>query len=144
MDQQGGCGGSRRYGDHRQAAPPAHHGENAGVFACRTRADDRKTNLIYTLVQVSPRQYYTKVEYPGGADPSRLARSRPYHTAEGNRMQLATVRTYGVPRTPANTRPPRLMESLGTLRRYGADETVYCQDEAADYCYHLFSGAARK
>jgi len=59
-------------------------------------------------------------------------------------MQLATVRTYGVPRTPANSRPPSLMESLGTLRRYGADETVYCQDEAADYWYQLVGGAARK
>jgi CRP-like cAMP-binding protein len=36
------------------------------------------------------------------------------------------------------------MESLGTLRRYGADETVYCQDEATDYWYQLVSGAARK
>jgi CRP/FNR family nitrogen fixation transcriptional regulator len=59
-------------------------------------------------------------------------------------MQLATVRTYGVPRTPANSRPPNVMESLGTLRRYGADETVYCQDEATDYWYQLVSGAARK
>jgi CRP-like cAMP-binding protein len=37
-----------------------------------------------------------------------------------------------------------MMESLGTLRRYSADETVYCQDEAADYWYHLVDGAARK
>jgi CRP-like cAMP-binding protein len=36
------------------------------------------------------------------------------------------------------------MDSLGTLRRYGADETVYGQDEATDYWYQLVSGAARK
>jgi CRP/FNR family transcriptional regulator, nitrogen fixation regulation protein len=59
-------------------------------------------------------------------------------------MQLATVMTYGVARTPATSRPPNLMESLGTLRRYGADESVYGQDEATDYWYQLASGAARK
>jgi CRP-like cAMP-binding protein len=36
------------------------------------------------------------------------------------------------------------MESLGTLRRYDADETVYGQDEATDYWYQLANGAARK
>ena len=63
-------------------------------------------------------------------------------------MQLATVSAYGAPppplRTPANGRPSIMMESLGTLRRYSADETVYCQDEAADYWYQLVDGAARK
>jgi CRP/FNR family nitrogen fixation transcriptional regulator len=59
-------------------------------------------------------------------------------------MQLATVKAYGAPLTPANSRPPNLMESLGTLRRYGADETIYCQDEATDYWYQLVGGAARK
>jgi CRP/FNR family nitrogen fixation transcriptional regulator len=59
-------------------------------------------------------------------------------------MQLATVRTYGVTRTPAASRPPNLMESLGTLRRYGADETVYCQGGAADYWYRIVDGAARQ
>src|ERR1700737_505164 len=92
----------------------------------------------------SPRQFYTKVEYAEGADPSSLVRQRTYHTAEGARMQLATVRTYGVTRTSAASRPPNLMESLGTLRRYGADETVYSQDETAHYWYQLAGGAARK
>jgi CRP/FNR family nitrogen fixation transcriptional regulator len=59
-------------------------------------------------------------------------------------MQLATVMTHGVARTPATGRPPNLMESLGTLRRYGADESVYGRDEATDYWYQLASGAARK
>jgi CRP/FNR family transcriptional regulator, nitrogen fixation regulation protein len=59
-------------------------------------------------------------------------------------MQLATVSAIGAPRTPANSRPSIVMESLGTLRRYRADETVYCQDEAADYWYQLVDGAARK
>jgi CRP/FNR family nitrogen fixation transcriptional regulator len=59
-------------------------------------------------------------------------------------MQLATVRTHGVTRTPAATRPPNLMQSLGTLRRYGADETVCSQGETADSWYQLAGGAARK
>ena len=59
-------------------------------------------------------------------------------------MQLATVRTYGVPRTSAASRAPNLMQSLGTLRRYGADETVCSQGETADYWYQLAGGAARK
>jgi CRP/FNR family nitrogen fixation transcriptional regulator len=59
-------------------------------------------------------------------------------------MQQATVRTYGVTRTPAAPRPPNLMQSLGTLRRYGADETVCSQSETADYWYQLAGGAARK
>jgi CRP-like cAMP-binding protein len=36
------------------------------------------------------------------------------------------------------------MQSLGTLRTYDSDVTVYSQDEAADYWYLLVSGAARK
>jgi CRP/FNR family transcriptional regulator, nitrogen fixation regulation protein len=59
-------------------------------------------------------------------------------------MQLATVTAHGMPRIPANVGPPNVMEALGTLRRYGADETVYCQDEATDYWYQLVGGAARK
>jgi CRP/FNR family transcriptional regulator, nitrogen fixation regulation protein len=59
-------------------------------------------------------------------------------------MQLATVRTHGETRIPAIDRVPNLMESPGTLRRYGADETVYCRDEAADYWYQIIGGAARK
>jgi CRP-like cAMP-binding protein len=65
-------------------------------------------------------------------------------------MQLATESAYGAPPPPppprslANGRPAMMMESLGTLRRYSADETVYCQDEAADYWYQLVDGAARK
>jgi CRP/FNR family nitrogen fixation transcriptional regulator len=59
-------------------------------------------------------------------------------------MQLATVSAVAAPRTPANSQPPIVMESLGTLRRYCADETVYCQDEPADYWYQLVDGAARQ
>jgi CRP-like cAMP-binding protein len=36
------------------------------------------------------------------------------------------------------------MESLGSLRRYGAGETVYCRDEATDYWYQIVGGAARQ
>jgi CRP-like cAMP-binding protein len=36
------------------------------------------------------------------------------------------------------------MESLGTLRKYRADETIHYQDEPADYWYRLVGGAARK
>jgi CRP-like cAMP-binding protein len=39
---------------------------------------------------------------------------------------------------------PSVMESLGTLRRYGAGERIYRQDESADYWYRLVGGAARK
>jgi CRP/FNR family nitrogen fixation transcriptional regulator len=59
-------------------------------------------------------------------------------------MQFATVSAYGVPGTPANSRPTSVMESIGTLRKYDADETVYCQDEPADYWYRIVGGAARK
>jgi CRP/FNR family nitrogen fixation transcriptional regulator len=59
-------------------------------------------------------------------------------------MQLATVSAIGAPRIPATSRPPSVMESLGTLRKYRADEIVYGQDEATDYWYQLVGGAARK
>ena len=59
-------------------------------------------------------------------------------------MQLASVSACGVPRFSANSRPPNVMESLGTLRRYGVDQTVYCPYEATDYWYQLIGGAARK
>jgi CRP/FNR family nitrogen fixation transcriptional regulator len=58
-------------------------------------------------------------------------------------MQLATARAHGVPRMPDGC-PPSAMQSLGTLRTYDSDVTVYSQDEAADYWYLLVSGAARK
>src|ERR1700733_14144411 len=59
-------------------------------------------------------------------------------------MQLASVRACGVPRFSANSRSPTVMESLGTLRRYGVDQTVYCPYEATDHWYQLIGGAARK
>jgi CRP/FNR family nitrogen fixation transcriptional regulator len=59
-------------------------------------------------------------------------------------MQLATATAYAVPRPPPNGGPPSAMESLGSLHRYDADETVYCQDQAADYWYLIVAGAARK
>ncbi len=37
-----------------------------------------------------------------------------------------------------------LIEALGTVRTYDAEETVYGQDEAADSWYLLMGGAARK
>ena len=59
-------------------------------------------------------------------------------------MQLATATAYAVPRSSPNGVPPSAMESLGSLHRYDAGETVYCQDEAADYWYLIVAGAARK
>jgi CRP/FNR family transcriptional regulator, nitrogen fixation regulation protein len=59
-------------------------------------------------------------------------------------MQPATVRSYGATRIPAASCAPNLLQSLGTLRRYGADETVCSRDEMADYWYQLAGGAARK
>ncbi|MDB6086518.1 MAG: hypothetical protein JWN43_4399 [Gammaproteobacteria bacterium] len=58
-------------------------------------------------------------------------------------MQFATVGSYGAP-PPANGRPPNAMDSLGTMRRYGAGETVYCQDDPTDHWYRLVGGAARQ
>src|ERR1700726_4992281 len=66
------------------------------------------------------------------------------YTAEGHCMEFASVNACGVPRFPANCRPPNVMESLGTLRRYGVDQTVYWPYEATDYWYQLIGGAARK
>jgi CRP-like cAMP-binding protein len=43
-----------------------------------------------------------------------------------------------------SNRTPQLLESLGTMHRYGAGERVYRQAEPADYWYRLISGAARK
>jgi CRP-like cAMP-binding protein len=45
---------------------------------------------------------------------------------------------------PDKSRPPGVMESLGTLGRYAAGEPVYRQDQTADYWYRLVGGAARK
>ena len=59
-------------------------------------------------------------------------------------MQLASVSARDIPRFSADSRPPNVMESLGTLRRYGVDQTVYCPYEATDYWYQLIGGAARK
>ena len=57
-------------------------------------------------------------------------------------MQFATISS----RSPhlAGNGPPSPIESLGTLRRYGADERIYRQDESGDYWYRLVGGAARK
>jgi hypothetical protein len=57
-------------------------------------------------------------------------------------MHLAAVRTYA--RSTAASRSPNLMQSLGTLRRYGADEMVRSQDGAAEYWYQVAGGAARE
>jgi CRP/FNR family transcriptional regulator, nitrogen fixation regulation protein len=57
-------------------------------------------------------------------------------------MQVATAITYA--RSTAASRSPNRMQSLGTLRRYGADETICSQDGAADYWYQLVGGAARE
>jgi CRP/FNR family transcriptional regulator, nitrogen fixation regulation protein len=59
-----------------------------------------------------------------------------------DRMKFATVSVRSA--HLAGNGPPRPMESLGTLRRYGADERIYRQDESADYWYRLVGGAARK
>ena len=59
-----------------------------------------------------------------------------------DRMQFSTI---SIPIAHlAGNGPPSPMESLGTLRRYGADERIYRQDESADYWYRLVGGAARK
>jgi CRP/FNR family nitrogen fixation transcriptional regulator len=65
-------------------------------------------------------------------------------TAERNRVQLATASVFDLERPLTSSRPPSRMDALGTSRRYGADERVYCQDEPADYWYRLVRGAARK
>jgi CRP/FNR family transcriptional regulator, nitrogen fixation regulation protein len=59
-----------------------------------------------------------------------------------DRMQFPTV-SVRTAHLAGNARPSP-MESLGTLRRYGADERIYRQDEFPDYWYRLVGGAARK
>jgi CRP/FNR family nitrogen fixation transcriptional regulator len=59
-----------------------------------------------------------------------------------DRVQFATVSARSA--HPAGNGPPSPMESLGTLRWYGADERIYRQDESDDYWYRLVGGAARK
>jgi hypothetical protein len=59
-------------------------------------------------------------------------------------MQLTTASAYRRPRTSANGHLQIEMDSLGTFRRYDADETVYCQGGAADYWYRIVDGAARQ
>lgn len=60
-------------------------------------------------------------------------------------MQLATVNTsaQGVLLAGGPSRVG-LIEALGTIRTYDAEETVYSRDEAADSWYLLMGGAARK
>jgi CRP/FNR family nitrogen fixation transcriptional regulator len=58
-------------------------------------------------------------------------------------MHLATIDGC-VPRAIAGDPAPSVIESLGTIRTYDADETVYCQDQAADHWYQLIGGVARK
>jgi CRP/FNR family nitrogen fixation transcriptional regulator len=58
-------------------------------------------------------------------------------------MQLAIATAYAVRRPPPQGGPPNAMEALGSLQRYDTGETVYCQDEAADYWYLIVAGAAR-
>lgn len=59
-----------------------------------------------------------------------------------NHMQYAPMSVRGAHLTGNGLPSP--MESLGTLRRYGADERIYRQGESADYWYRLVGGAARK
>src|ERR1700760_3783444 len=59
-----------------------------------------------------------------------------------NHMQSATMSARPA-HLPGNGLPSP-MESLGTLRGYGADERIYRQGESADYWYRLVGGAARK
>jgi CRP/FNR family transcriptional regulator, nitrogen fixation regulation protein len=59
-------------------------------------------------------------------------------------MPLAAAIAYPLPRSSPNDGTPSAMESLGSLHRYDAGETVYSQDEAADYWYLIVAGAARK
>ena len=59
-------------------------------------------------------------------------------------MQLTTASAYRRPCASANGHLQIEMDSLGTFRRYDADETVYCQGGAADYWYRIVDGAARQ
>jgi CRP-like cAMP-binding protein len=58
-------------------------------------------------------------------------------------MQLATLSAHQAPRTPPIARPSPV-DSLGIRRSYEAGETVYGQEDGADYWYRLVDGAARK
>jgi CRP-like cAMP-binding protein len=58
-------------------------------------------------------------------------------------MQLATLSAHHAPRTPPIARPSPV-DSHGTRRSYEAGETVYGQEDGADYWYQLVDGAARK
>lgn len=58
-------------------------------------------------------------------------------------MHLVTATAAGAPPPAASFRPNQ-MESLGVVRSYDVDETVYCQDTAADHWYRILGGAARK
>ena len=59
-------------------------------------------------------------------------------------MQLATINASVPEALLAGGPRARLIEELGTIRTYDAEETVYSQDEAADCWYLLMGGAARK
>ncbi len=59
-------------------------------------------------------------------------------------MQLATIPASVPGAPPAGGLHAGLFESLGTIRAYDAEESVYGQDEAADSWYLLVGGAARK
>ena len=59
-------------------------------------------------------------------------------------MQFAIIDARRVVRPPVGSGTAQLLESLGTLHRYGVGERVYCQAGPADYWYGLVSGAARK
>jgi CRP/FNR family nitrogen fixation transcriptional regulator len=59
-------------------------------------------------------------------------------------MQPITPTAYAVPRSPSNGGAQSALEPLGSLHRYDAGETVYSQDEAADYWYLIVAGAALK
>ena len=59
-------------------------------------------------------------------------------------MPLGTASAYRRWRTSANGHLSIAMDSLGTFRRYDADETVYCQGGAANHWYRIVDGAARQ
>src|SRR5260221_11137485 len=65
-------------------------------------------------------------------------------TEERNFMQLTTASAYRRPCTSANGHLQIEMDSLGTFRRYDADETVYCQGGEADYWYRIVQRTARQ
>jgi hypothetical protein len=71
-----------------------------------------------------------------GADSASLESSNT-HRGE-NRMLLQPL----VP--VVRGKHTRTAESPGTLRRYGADERIYRQDEPAEYWFRRLGGAARR